>query len=897
MAVQLKDQLNILEKANYRFNNNLAPEMMMRSLVTYGMELVAATAGAFNLYSKGMPALNEYCIAGEWTSVQLPWISKSGRSTGFATEQPKPSICNTCGKDSQIIPENQQALNIHARVAIPIVRSPEGEMLGWLELYNKANGLNFDDQDIAILKVLTASVATALEQYRVRQAYQNRQNTLDINIDRFIRSQQFANIGTWDWNIQTGDLYWSDRIGPLFGYPLGELETTYENFLLAVHPDDRTMVIDAINACINQDKGYQIEHRVVWPDGSVHWVLECGDVQRDQAGKPLHMLGVVKDITRRKAAEAALQAERDFAEVLINTAQAIVLVLDNDGNIVHFNPYMEEVSGYSLEEVKGQDWFDIFLSTEDSQRLRELFKCAIGDIQTRGNVNAIVTKHGELRTIDWYDKTFKDVEGNVVGLLAMGQDITQRLEIDAALRESEERFRNLVESASDWIWEIDQEGVYKYVSPHVQDILGYEPESLIGKSPFHLMPTEEAERLRACFEEIIRHRSPINKLENINLHRSGRRVILETSGAPFFDSDGVLKGYRGIDRDITERKTAELALMEQTLRNKFILDNTHDGFVIVTLDGRLREVNDAYCKLVKYDRDTLLRMRIADLTVSGDPKEVERSIKKVMELGHYRFESSHRCSDGSIVDLDVSTNLAAVGEDWFIFAFVRDVTEHRINEQKRLLEVRAQRDTLVREVHHRIKNHLQGIISLLRNHITERPEIAEAMESAIGQVDSIAMIHGLQSRMQEGRIELAMLVGVICKAVGSLSSKTIQLDTSRLRMGVIIRPMDGVPVALIINELLQNALKHTPALSQKDITKVELYAEDSHVVLHLSNPSPVPLPDGFDLIKGTGLGTGLTLARDLLPHQGAGLSISWDGDQVITRLTLNSPVIALEEKE
>jgi PAS domain S-box-containing protein len=399
--------------------------MMMRSLVTYGMELVAATAGAFNLYSKGMPALNEYCIAGEWTSVQLPWISKSGRSTGFATEQPKPSICNTCGKDSQIIPENQQALNIHARVAIPIVRSPEGEMLGWLELYNKANGLNFDDQDIAILKVLTASVATALEQYRVRQAYQNRQNTLDINIDRFIRSQQFANIGTWDWNIQTGDLYWSDRIGPLFGYPLGELETTYENFLLAVHPDDRTMVIDAINACINQDKGYQIEHRVVWPDGSVHWVLECGDVQRDQAGKPLHMLGVVKDITRRKAAEAALQAERDFAEVLINTAQAIVLVLDNDGNIVHFNPYMEEVSGYSLEEVKGQDWFDIFLSTEDSQRLRELFKCAIGDIQTRGNVNAIVTKHGELRTIDWYDKTFKDVEGNVVGLLAMGQDITQ----------------------------------------------------------------------------------------------------------------------------------------------------------------------------------------------------------------------------------------------------------------------------------------------------------------------------------------------------------------------------------------------------------------------------------------------------------------------------------------
>jgi PAS domain S-box-containing protein len=897
MTVQLQDQLSILAKANYQFNNNLAPALMMRTLVTYGMELVAATAGAFNLYSEDMPVLNEYCTEGEWTSVELPWISKSDSSTGFATEHLKPSICNTGENDLQILPEIQQSLNIQARVAIPIVGSHEGEVLGWLELYNKLNGLNFDDQDITILKVLTASLATALEQYRVRRVYENTQNRLSISVDRYMRSQQFANIGSWDWNIQTGDLYWSDRIGPLFGYPIGELETTYENFLSAVHPDDRTMVIDAINACINQDKGYEIEHRVVWPDGSVHWVQECGDVQRDKNNKPLHMLGVIQDITRRKATEEALQTERDFAEVLIETAQAIVLVLDNDGRIVHFNPYLEEISGYSLDEVRGKDWFDRFLMEENSQRCRDEYAIAIHDRKTRMHVSAIVTKGGEVRTIDWFDQTLKDVEGNVVGMLAMGQDITQRLETEAALRESEDRFRNLVESASDWIWEIDEEGLYKYVSPRVQEILGYEPESLIGKSPFHLMPAEEAERIGACFEEIIRHRSPINKLENINLHRSGRRVILETSGAPFFDSDGVLKGYRGIDRDITERKTAELALREQTLRNKFILENTHDGFIIITLDGRLREVNDAYCKLVKYDRATLLRMQITDLSVSVDQKEVDRRIRKLMELGHYRFESRHRCSDGSIVDLDVSINLAAVGEDRFIFAFVRDVTEHRINEQKRLLEVRAQRDTLVREVHHRIKNHLQGIISLLRNHITEKPEIAEAMESAIGQVDSNAMIHGLQSRMKEGRIELAMLVGMICKAVDSLSSTTIQLDTSKLRVDVIIRPMDGVPVALIINELLQNAVKHTLEVSHEDEIKVALYVEDSHVILLLSNPSPIPLPDGFDLMQGTGLGTGLTLAKDLLPHWGAGLSMSWGGDQVITRLTLSNPVITLEKKE
>ena len=132
--------------------------------------------------------------------------------------------------------------------------------------------------------------------------------------ERLRRSQSFANIGTWDWNIQTGELYWSERIPTLFGYAEGELDTTYENFLKAVHPDDRQAVIDAVNACIDTGAEYNIEHRCVWPNGEMRWLLERGDVVRDKDGQPLRMLGVVQDITELKQVESELVAARDEAE-------------------------------------------------------------------------------------------------------------------------------------------------------------------------------------------------------------------------------------------------------------------------------------------------------------------------------------------------------------------------------------------------------------------------------------------------------------------------------------------------------------------------------------------------------------------------------------------------------
>ncbi len=134
---------------------------------------------------------------------------------------------------------------------------------------------------------------------------------LQISNDRFNISHAYANVGSWDWNIETGELYWSPEIHKLFGYSEPVLETTYENFLNAVHPDDRHVVVDSADACIKEGVDYKVEHRVIHPDGTIKWLSGRGHVTRDENGKATHMLGVVADIHELKEAqEKALEAEQ-----------------------------------------------------------------------------------------------------------------------------------------------------------------------------------------------------------------------------------------------------------------------------------------------------------------------------------------------------------------------------------------------------------------------------------------------------------------------------------------------------------------------------------------------------------------------------------------------------------
>ncbi len=150
-----------------------------------------------------------------------------------------------------------------------------------------------------------------------------------------------------------------------------------------------------------------------------------------------------------------------------------------------------------------------------------------------------------------------------------------RMRSKEMIHEREQRFRDLVENTSDWIWEVDESAKYTYASPKIRDILGYTPEEIIGKTPFDLMPPEEARKVADKFREITDSRKSFSDLQNTNFHKDGRLITLETSGVPVYDRNSRFRGYRGIDRDITARKNAESLLKETITKKDFLLREVH----------------------------------------------------------------------------------------------------------------------------------------------------------------------------------------------------------------------------------------------------------------------------------------------------------------------------------
>jgi len=143
------------------------------------------------------------------------------------------------------------------------------------------------------------------------------QNKINIEKEHYRLSQSFANVGTWVWKIETGERFWSERITSLLGYQKSTPEATYPNFIKAVHPEDRSLVESAIQNCIEKNLDYDIKHRVIWDDNSVHWLHEKGSVTRDLNGQALDMIGTISDITINKSFEEKIQSQLNEKNILL----------------------------------------------------------------------------------------------------------------------------------------------------------------------------------------------------------------------------------------------------------------------------------------------------------------------------------------------------------------------------------------------------------------------------------------------------------------------------------------------------------------------------------------------------------------------------------------------------
>jgi PAS domain S-box-containing protein len=255
-------------------------------------------------------------------------------------------------------------------------------------------------------------------------------------------------------------------------------------------------------------------------------------------------------------AESALRESAALYRSLFENAPVGIGIADEDGNIIDFNAAILKPGEYTPEDIA---------------RIKNLKKL-YADQKVRSGIVARLNQFGN---IDKAEVQFKCKDGRPYDCLlsirrisykgkpcfqAIVQDVSQLKEIEKMLWESRQRFLSLVETTSDWIWEVDRGGAYIFSNQKVKDILGYDRHEVLGKTPFDFMPPKEAQKVTRIFRKLVKSRSAFSGLENTNLHRDGHEVVLETSGVPVFDEHGEYLGYRGIDRDITARKLSEIAL-------------------------------------------------------------------------------------------------------------------------------------------------------------------------------------------------------------------------------------------------------------------------------------------------------------------------------------------------
>jgi PAS domain S-box-containing protein len=450
------------------------------------------------------------------------------------------------------------------------------------------------------------------------------------------------------------------------------------------------------------------------PDGRTIWLSTTKVPLLRPDGVLLGLLGVYEDITEKKQAIDSLQESERRLHTLLSNLPGMAYRCENspDWPMVFVSEGCAPLTGWSTAELMAnQPAYGDLIVPADRQAVWDAVQQAVSTQQAFELNYQIQTKQG---TISWVWERGRGVFGSDGALLFLEGfiiDITYRKVAEARLRESESRYRALVESTLDWVWEIDALGRYTYISPRIRDLIGFDPAEVIGKTPFDLMPEYEARRVAAAFAPIVARRDPIVGLENTLLHRDGRLVVVETTGQPIFGPDGQFQGYRGLDRDITARRQAEQALR---LRGA-ALEAAANAIVLTDHLGQIEWANRAFADLSGSDPGKVTGRNLRDLLEPSATNAAnhEKLWATVYSGQVWRGEVVSRRQDGQKRDVDMTlTPLRDErGEIAHFIAIQQDITERKQLEAQFLQSQRMEAiGTLAGGVAHDLNNILSPML-------------------------------------------------------------------------------------------------------------------------------------------------------------------------------------------
>ena len=346
--------------------------------------------------------------------------------------------------------------------------------------------------------------------------------------------------------------YMSNGVKDILGYEPTELIGKTIEGLLA--PCSKQYVLEYSLRLLREPQPY------TWKD--VHFLHKEGhEVIIEANGIPLFdgkgnfrgYMGVCRDITARRQAEEALrQAEEQYRNLVENVSDWI-WETDLTSLYTYSSPKVYDILGYRPEEVVGLRSFDL-MTPENAKKIRDLVTAVDpgGDLPSVLDLE-LLHKDGHTVFLEVGGEPVHNQQGAVIGFRGVARDVTEKKRMEAALRESESKFRSTIENVNDIVWEMDKHARFAYVSPKVRDILGYDPEHYLGKIIVEFMPPEDVLKFSEGFGRIFANPRPYS-LEYMRMyHKDGSILSVEVNGSPFYDEAGQFAGFLGVTRDITRR--------------------------------------------------------------------------------------------------------------------------------------------------------------------------------------------------------------------------------------------------------------------------------------------------------------------------------------------------------
>ncbi len=470
-----------------------------------------------------------------------------------------------------------------------------------------------------------------------------------------------------------------------------------------------------------------------------------------------------------------------------------------------------------------------------------------------------------------------------------------------ALRESEAKHRILIEESSDPLFTFTPEGRYTYANPALADVFGKPVGEIIGKSIWDFFPQEMADKRFAALSQVF-HTGEKNVVEGPVPTADGDRYYLTTI-TPVKDTAGKVISAICTSIDITERKVAEEALFESENKFASVFYGSPVALTLVSVtDGLFVDVNDTFVRVTGYSRDEVIGVTSEALGIFDNNDEREQLVSTLRgQKTVHDMEIRCRMKTGEIRPCLFSSGLILIGGKPHILSTIRDITDSKRAEEM-IRSSLAEKEVLLREIHHRVKNNLTGIISLIdlqRGTLTDPAAISQITDLE-ARIRSMALVHESLYRTENlARVNVAGYTENLTRYLFPVYETTTVIRTS-IEMGDITLPIEtAIPCGLVMSEIVTNSLKYAfpPTFSCSEIRgepctiALTLQHEGSDYILRIAD-NGIGIPEGTDVSMSHSLG--LYLIRFIVEHQLRGsLEISTLGG---TAYSIRFPEPAIRER-